>query len=114
MSPYQFVYGKSCHLPVEIEYKLFWVIKSFNSNLDNAGNVCKFQLNELEELINDAYENSIIIKVRTKVFHDKRIFCKTFEISQKVLLYNSRLHLFLGKLKSNWNGQFIVKKCVSI
>ena len=74
----------------------------------------KLQINELEELKNDAYENSRIIKARTKFFHDKRIFRKTFEIGQKVLLYNSHLHLFLGKLKSQWNGLFVVKKCVSI
>ena len=55
----------------------------------------KLQLNELEELRNDAY--------------NKRIFRKIFEISQKVLLYNSRLHLFLGKLKSKWNDPFVVK-----
>ena len=69
----------------------------------------KLQINELEELRNDAYENSRIIKVRTNFFHDKRIFRKTFEINQKVLLYNSRLHLFAEKLKSKWNGSFVVK-----
>ena len=73
---------------------------NFNSNLDYAGNMRKLQLNKLEELRNDAYENSRIIKARTKVFHDKRIFQKAFEIGQKMLLYNSRLHLLSGKLKS--------------
>ena len=114
MSPYQLVYGKSCHLPIKLERKSFWAIKAFNSSLDDAGNVRKLQINELEELRNDAYENSRIIKARTKFFHDKRIFRKIFEIGQKELLYNSRLHLFLGELKSKWNGPFVVKKCVSI
>ena len=54
--------------------------------MDNAGNVQKLQLNELEELRNDAYENSRIIKAITKAFYDKRIFWKTVEIGQKVLL----------------------------
>ena len=66
-------------------------------------------MNELEELRNDAYENSRVIKAITKNFHDKRIFQKIFEIGEKVLLYNSRFHLFPGKLKSKWSGPFIVK-----
>ena len=44
-----------------------------------------------------------------KVFHDKNILRKSFEPSQKVLLYNSRLHLFPRKLRSRWTGPFVVK-----
>jgi len=94
---------------VELEHKVYWAIKAFNSNLDDASQLQKFQINELEEIRNDAYENSRIHKARIKEFHDKKILRKTFNVSQKVLLYNSRLHLFPGKLRSRWSGLFIVK-----
>ena len=99
MLPYRFVYGKPCYLLVELKHKSFWGIKAFDSNLDNVCNVRNLQLNDLEELRNDAYENFRIIKERTNFFHDKRIFQKIFEICQKALLYNSCLHLFSGEVK---------------
>ena len=65
-------------------------------------------MNELEELRNEAYDNAIIYKDMTKKWHDQKIFRKEFKAGEQVLLYNSRLKLFLGKLKSRWSGPYTV------
>ena len=108
MSPFRIVFGKPCHLPVEIEHRAYWAIKKCNLELEQAGQERKFQLQELEEIRREAYENSRIYKEKTKAFHDKMVARKEFQVGQKVLLYNSRLRLMPGKLRSRWMGPFVI------
>jgi len=72
------------------------------------------QLNKLEEIFLDAYESSRIYKERTKRWHDKFIHRREFRVGDLVLLFNSRLKLFPGKLHSRWSGPFKVLKTIEI
>ncbi|XP_021746437.1 uncharacterized protein LOC110712285 [Chenopodium quinoa] len=93
-TPYKLVYGKNCHLPVEMEHRTHWAIKQINFDLHSTGEQRLLELHELEELRMNAYDSASLYKARTKAWHDARISKKEFVEGQKVLLYNSRLKLF--------------------
>ena len=94
MSPHRIVFRKHCHLPLELEYKAMWAIKKMNCDLKAAKEKRLLQMNELEELGNEAYDNAIIYKDKTKKWHDQKIFRKEFRVGELVLLHNSKLKLF--------------------
>ena len=84
LSPYQLVYGKTCHIPMELEHKTYWEIKALNFDQALAGRKRLLKLNELEEMRLSAYENVVIYKERAKKYHDKGLVRREFNIGQQV------------------------------
>nr|GEV01352.1 reverse transcriptase domain-containing protein [Tanacetum cinerariifolium] len=85
-------------------------LKHVKFDLKTAGDHRKLQLNELNELRDQAYENSLIYKENMKKIHDSKIKNRIFNVGDWVLLFNSRLKIFSGKLKIHWSGPFTMTK----
>ncbi|GJR53820.1 putative reverse transcriptase domain-containing protein [Tanacetum coccineum] len=107
---YKVIYGKNCHLSFEIEHRAYWALKNCNPDLFAAGEKRMFQLHELDELRNQAYENSRLYKARTKVWHDKKLrMRKEFKQGNKVQLFHLKYKFKQPKLRSRWLRPYVVK-----
>ncbi|XP_076937963.1 uncharacterized protein LOC143605898 [Bidens hawaiensis] len=102
--------GKGCHLPVELAHRALWAVKNIYIDYECATKQRKLNLCELEELRDEAYECASTYNDKMKRVHDAKLRRKTFEEGQRVWLYNSRLKLFLGKLKTKWTRPYQVKR----
>ncbi|GKA17950.1 reverse transcriptase domain-containing protein, partial [Tanacetum coccineum] len=91
-----------------LEHKAYWALKHANFDLKTVGDHRKLQLNELNELRDQAYENSLIYKERTKKLHDSKIINRIFNVCDRVLLFISHFKIFSGKLKTRWSGPFTI------
>nr|GEW60119.1 reverse transcriptase domain-containing protein [Tanacetum cinerariifolium] len=109
-TPYKLLYGKSCHLPIQLEHKAYWALKHVNFDLKTTSDHRKLQLNELNELHDQVYENSLIYKEMTKKLYDSKIKNRIFNVGDWVLLFNSCLKIFLKKLKTRWSRPFTITK----
>ncbi|XP_075473913.1 uncharacterized protein LOC142504962 [Primulina tabacum] len=107
-TPYRLLFGKTCYLPVELEHHAYWATKALNFNFTYVDERRLLQLDQVEEFRNLAYDLALSYKEKIKRAHDRRIIEMKCKEGENVLLYNSRLRLFLGKLKSQWSGPFVI------
>src|SRR4051812_6779784 len=110
MSLYKMVYGKACHLPLELEHKAFWVVRELYADPKLASEKRLMNLTSLDEWRGEAYESAKMFKEKVKKWHDKRILKHEFNVGDKVLLFRSRFTFSPGKLLSIWEGPFHIEE----
>src|SRR3954466_12176675 len=110
MPPYKMVYGKACHLPLELEHKALWAVRELNADPKLVGEKRLMNLTSLDEWRSEAYESAIMFEEKVKKWHDKRILKCEFNVGDKVLLFRSHLRFSLGNYFPDGKDLFISKK----
>nr|GEZ62740.1 reverse transcriptase domain-containing protein [Tanacetum cinerariifolium] len=111
-TPYKLVYGKACHLSIELDHKAYWALKHANFNLQTAGDHRKVQLNKLNELRNQAYKNSLIYKDKTKRLHDSKIKDHVFNIDDRISQPDGPNFKVNGHILKHYFGEDVPKMVV--
>jgi hypothetical protein len=102
------VYGKQVLLPIEFQVKTFRIATKLGLNLDEAQKQQALQLNELDEIRQDAIQWTILVQNQRSKWHDKFTKKKHFQPSDWAMLFDSRFKTFKGKLTTQWLGPYEV------
>nr|XP_009622732.2 uncharacterized protein LOC104114079 [Nicotiana tomentosiformis] len=93
---------------MELEHRALWALRQLNLDIEVTGTSIVTEFHELDEFRYPTFESTRLYKERMKMMHDKNILEQSLKPGDRVLIYNSRLRLFPGKLKSRWSGPFRV------
>jgi hypothetical protein len=107
-TPYEILYGKQVLLPIEFQVRTFCIAAELGLNLDEAQKQQALQLNELDEIRQDAIQQTILVQNQRSKWHDKFIKKKHFQPSDWALLFDSQFKTFKGKLTTRWLGPYEV------
>ena len=114
MSPYKMVYGKACHLPLELEHKAYWAVRQLNSDPTLAGKTRLLKLSSLDEWRNEAYENACLFKEKVKRWHDKRILKREFNIGDKYCCIGLVSNFLQANYSLNGKDHSLLRKFIAM